>query len=138
MTDCIFCKIVAGQIPSAKILEDDSALAFMDIGPVAEGHVLLIPKAHYVTLDQMPADEAAAMLRRLPALVGAVQKAMGCPGVNVLQNNGRIANQFVPHVHFHIIPRGEGGAWHFNWPVGKYPPGRIEELTASIKAKLGA
>ena len=135
-TDCIFCKIAAAQLPSEKILEDDACLAFMDIGPIAEGHVLLIPKGHYETLDQMPADEAAAMLRHLPQLVQAVRQATACQGVNVLQNNGRAANQLVGHVHFHVIPRNAGDAFHFNWPAGKYPEGRMAQLATDIRAAL--
>lgn len=135
--DCIFCKIVAGQIPALKVLQDEEALAFLDIGPLAEGHVLLIPKRHFATLDQMPADVAGAMLRHLPALAAAVQAAVGCQGLNVLQNNGRVAHQVVDHVHFHLIPRNEADAFHFNWPAGKYPQGRAEQLAESIRAELG-
>ncbi|MCL2700668.1 MAG: HIT family protein [Phycisphaerae bacterium] len=136
MSDCIFCNIVAGRIPCAKLLEDDAALAFMDIGPLAPGHAMLIPKGHYETVDQIPADEAAAVLRHLPALVKAVRAATGATGVNVLQNNGRSANQLVPHVHFHIIPRREGDAWHFNWPAGKYGPGEMDDMARRIREGL--
>lgn len=135
-SDCIFCKIVAGQIPAIKVFEDDACLAFLDIGPLAEGHVLLIPKSHVQTLDGLSADQAGAMLRHLPALVKAVQQATGCQGVNVLQNNGRVAHQVVPHVHFHIIPRNSGDAFHFNWPAGSYPPGEAEELAKAMRGKL--
>lgn len=134
--NCIFCKIAAGEIPAAKVLDEDGAFAFMDIGPLAEGHVLLIPKEHYQTVDQMPADAAGTLLKHLPALVGAVKKATGCAGVNVLQNNGREAHQVVMHAHFHVIPRNAGDAFHFNWPAGKYPPGRVEELARAIKQAL--
>lgn len=134
--NCIFCKIAAGQIPAAKILDDPHALALLDIGPLAQGHVLLIPKAHFVTLDEMPADLAAEMLRRLPALVRAVKTALGADGVNVLQNNGKAAHQEVQHVHFHIIPRTHGDAFHFNWPAGQYPPGRMQEVAQAITAAL--
>jgi histidine triad (HIT) family protein len=134
--DCIFCKILAGQIPCEKILEDEHSLAFMDIGPLAEGHVLLIPREHYETVDQMPADAAAGLLRHLPALVRAVQAATGCGGVNVLQNNGKLAHQEVPHVHFHVIPRDAGDKFHFNWPAGKYPAGRMETLAEAIRGRL--
>jgi len=136
MDDCIFCKIAAGEIPSAKVLEDGSAFAFLDIGPLAEGHVLLIPKGHFVTLDQMPPDVAAGLLRHLPALVKAVQASTGCRGVNVLQNNGAAAHQVVQHVHFHVIPRNAGDAFHFNWPAGNYPPGRADKLAGAIRSKL--
>jgi histidine triad (HIT) family protein len=134
--NCIFCKIASGDIPCAKVFEDETAIAFMDIGPLAEGHVLLIPKDHYVTIDQMPADQAGAMLTQLPALVRAVQSVMGCEGVNVLQNNGKAAHQEVPHVHFHLIPRNSGDAFHFNWPAGSYPEGRAAELASAIGAKI--
>jgi histidine triad (HIT) family protein len=134
--ECIFCKIVAGEIPCAKVMEDQSALAFLDIGPLAEGHVLLIPKEHYEFVDQMPVDLAAAVLRHIPLLVKAVRSATGCKGVNVLQNNGRAAHQFVPHVHVHIIPRKSGDEFHFNWPAGTYPPGRAEQLVRAIQQNL--
>ena len=136
MPDCIFCKIIAGEIPATKVLETPSAVAFMDIGPLAEGHVLLIPAGHYETLDQMPAAEAADMARHLPALVKAVQTATGCEGVNVLQNNGPVAHQVVMHVHVHIIPRNSGDAFDFNWPAGSYPDGRAAELADAIRAQL--
>lgn len=135
--DCVFCNIVAGKIPSAKVLEDDACLAFLDIGPLADGHVLLIPKVHAVTIDQLSPQQAGAMLRWLPAMAKAVQSATGCEGLNILQNNGRVAHQVVPHVHFHLIPRNASDAFHFNWPAGSYPKGRLEELAAAIRGKLG-
>jgi len=138
MTDpnCIFCKIASGQIPSACVFQDETAFAFLDIGPLAEGHVLLIPREHYQTLDQMPPDVAGRLLGRLPALVKAAAEAAGAEGVNVLQNNGKAASQEVPHVHFHVIPRRAGDAFRFNWPASKYPPGRMEELAKAIREKL--
>ena len=135
-SDCIFCKIVAGDIPVCKVLEDDAAVGFMDIGPVAEGHALLIPKEHYETIGDIPEDVAAAVLRRLPQLVAAVKTVTGCQGVNVLQNNGAIAGQLVPHVHFHVIPRTPGDEFHFNWPVSKYPEGVMEELGNKIREAI--
>ena len=134
--NCIFCKIVAGAIPCLKVVEDDAALGFLDIGPLAEGHVLLIPKEHLATLDQMPADLAARVAKHLPAIGKAVMAATGAEGFNVLQNNGKVAHQEVPHVHFHIIPRRLGDAFRFNWPAGKYPAGRAEELLAKIRQGL--
>ena len=134
--DCIFCKIVAGRVPAIKVFEDEACLAFMDIGPLAEGHVLLIPSEHAETIDQLPAEKAGAMLRHVPALVAAVRAATGCEGVNVLQSNGRVASQVVMHVHFHVIPRNPGDAFDFNWPAGSYPEGRAEELAEAIRQKL--
>ena len=135
-TDCIFCRIAAGEIPVTKVHEDDYGIAFMDIGPLAEGHVLVIPKTHAETVDQLTPDQAAGLLRNLPALVRAVQAATGCQGVNVLQNNGTVAHQVVPHVHFHIIPRNPGDEFHFNWPAGNYAEGRMEQLAEEIRRSL--
>jgi histidine triad (HIT) family protein len=134
--DCIFCKIIAGDIPAARVVEDDDALAFMDIGPVAEGHVLLIPKAHVATADEMTAEQASRVLGHLPALVRAVRDVTGCEGVNILQNNGAVAHQVVMHVHFHVIPRTSGDAFDFNWPAGKYPPGKAEQLAEDLRNRL--
>lgn len=135
-SDCVFCRIVAGEIPAATVLETDEALAFLDIGPLAPGHVLLIPKAHVVTLADMNTSQATGVLRHLPALARAVQQATGCAGYNVLQNNGRVAHQAVMHVHFHIVPRSEGGTFHFNWPAGKYGEGAMAEMQQQIRAAL--
>ena len=135
-SDCIFCKIVTGEIPAEVVLQDSVATAFMDVGPLAEGHVLLVPAGHYETIDQMPADEAAAMLRHVPALVKAVQAATGCEGVNVLQNNGRAAHQVVMHVHVHIIPRNSGDAFGFTWPAGEYAAGKMSALASAIRGYL--
>ena len=134
--DCIFCKIVAGEIPATKVFEDDACVAFLDIGPLADGHVLVIPKTHAATLDEMTAEDAGAMLRNLPALSKAVRAATGCQGLNILQNNGTVAHQVVMHVHFHIIPRTGGDAFRFNWPAGEYPPGRMEQLARAIGENL--
>jgi len=134
--DCVFCKIVGGGIPAEKVIEDHACLAFMDIGPLAEGHVLLIPKEHFQTVDQMPGEIAGAMLRHVPVLVKAVQSATGCQGVNVLQNNGKVAHQVVPHVHFHVIPRNPGDAFGFNWPAGEYAEGRMQALAGEIRKHL--
>ncbi len=135
-SECIFCKIAAGEIRAVKVLEDDACVAFMDIAPLAEGHVLVTPKTHAVTLDELTADQAEAMLKHLPALTRAVRAATGCEGVNILQNNGRVAHQVVMHVHFHIIPRNSGDKFHFNWPAGKYPPARAEQLAEAIRNAL--
>lgn len=134
--DCIFCKIVAGDIPSHTVLEDDYSLAFMDIGPVARGHTLLIPKYHAEIIDELPPDIAGGVLSNLPRLVHAVRGALSCEGINVLQNNGRIAGQLVPHVHFHIIPRINGDKFSYTWPAGEYAQGEIEQIAGDIINRL--
>ncbi len=130
MTDpsCVFCKIIAGQIPFLRIFEDDAILAFLDIGPLAEGHLLIIPRQHYRRLEQMPAEAISAITRHLPTLARAVLKATGSGAYNVLQNNGLESGQAVDHVHFHIIPRKAADGLGYRWNSGKYPPGRVEEV----------
>ena len=126
--DCVFCKIVAGQIPSLKLLEDQDCLSFLDVGPLAEGHTLLIPKTHYEKLTDMPDEVVARVMAHLPRLGRAVMRVTGAEGFNLLQNNGKVSGQVVPHVHFHIIPRVAGDALGYRWPAGSYPEGRAENL----------
>ena len=134
--DCIFCKIVAGEIPSAKIYEDEQILAFLDIGPLSEGHCLVVPKDHYLRFEQLPADLASALIRQIAPVAQAVVKAVNAEGYNILNNNGRCAGQLVEHVHFHIIPRNSGDGVFTQWPAGKYSPGRMDELADMIKKFL--
>ena len=135
---CIFCRIGKGEIPSMKVFEDDATLAFLDINPLAEGHLLIIPKVHRERLEEMSPDEVAAVTRHLPRLGRAVMAATGAQAYNVLQNNGAAAQQSVGHVHFHIIPRREGDSVGYRWPAGSYPAGRGEELRKAVIAALGA
>ena len=127
MTDpsCVFCKIIAGQIPCLRIFEDDVVLAFLDIGPLAEGHLLVIPKEHYLRLEEMSPEAVAAVVRHLPLLGRAVMKATGSTAYNVLQNNGPESGQAVPHVHFHIIPRKAADGLGYRWNATKYAPGSV-------------
>ena len=124
--DCIFCKIVGGDIPSTRVIEDDDKLAFLDINPVRPGHTLLIPKTHYERITDMPAEEAGRLLSALPGLASAVANAADADGVNIFQANGACAGQVVPHVHFHIIPRHRDDGYSFNWQAGAYAEGETE------------
>lgn len=151
--DCIFCRIVAGDIPCHRLYEDEHALAFLDVGPVSRGHCLLIPKAHAVELDDLLPGPAAALGKAMPGLVAAVKTATGCDGLNVLQNNGAAAGQAVMHAHFHLIPRyktladpnleddaPESSSGHaefdFHWPAGRLGDGDAADLKAKIVAAL--
>ena len=131
-SDCVFCKIVAGQIPSLKVFEDESTLAFVDIGPLAEGHLLVIPKQHFETLHEMSPDQVANITRHLPRLAQAVVKAVSAQGYNLLQNNGKVSGQQVLHVHFHIIPRVANDGLGYRWNASKYPEGRADEVRQQI------
>jgi len=134
--DCIFCKMVAGQIPVTKIYEDKVVLAFLDIGPLSDGHTLVIPKQHFEKLHECPAEVLGPVASRLGKIAKAVAGAMDSEGYNVLCNNGRAAGQLVEHLHFHIIPRNTGDGVFDRWPAYKYQEGKIEEIAAKIRENL--
>jgi histidine triad (HIT) family protein len=113
----IFSRILAGEIPCHRVYEDEHVLAFLDVAPLAPGHLLVIPKEAKARLDELSDDAAAAIGRVLPRLCRAVVEETGAEGYNVLQNNGAAAHQAVMHVHFHIVPkladgRGLGLVWN--------------------------
>ncbi|KAI9018709.1 HIT-like domain-containing protein [Phycomyces nitens] len=99
--NCIFCKIIRKDIPSLRLLETDKSFAFMDIDPLSKGHCLIVPKYHAEFLHQVPDEYLASVM----PLTKKIALAAGLKDYNVLQNNGRLANQAVPHVHFHLIPK---------------------------------
>ncbi|EFQ57138.1 HIT family protein [Streptococcus downei] len=105
MSDCIFCKIIAGEIPSSKIYEDEKVLAFLDISQTTKGHTLVIPKEHVRNMLEMSDQTAADVFARLPKLARAIKTATGAKGLNILNNNEEVAGQTVFHAHIHIIPR---------------------------------
>jgi len=136
MSDCIFCKIIAGDIPSHKVYEDEHVFAFLDIGPLSEGHTLIIPKQHAETLDQLSDEAAAACGLACKRIGAAVASATGCAGWNILQNNGEVAGQEVMHVHFHLIPRAEGDGLGYRWHPKELDKGKASELKNAIVSKL--
>ena len=103
--NCVFCKIVAGQLPSFKLLEDEATIAFMDINPVNPGHALAVAKGHWPTVDVIPAAVLAAVARTAQKIAKASMAALKPAGVNLVQANGAAAGQSVPHLHIHIMPR---------------------------------
>ena len=105
---CIFCRIIRGEIPSYKIYEDERTLAFLDINPSAQGHTLIIPRAHVTRVEDLSEEDAEALFRTLHVLVGGIQDAMEAPSSTIGINNGPESGQEVPHVHIHIIPRTRG------------------------------
>ena len=134
--DCIFCKIAAGQIPCHKLFEQEGYLSFLDIGPLAEGHALLVPKPHYENLTVVPADAWARLIAQVPRLAAAVLEVTGAEGFNLLLNDGLVAGQVVPHVHLHVVPRRAGDSLGYRWNAGSYPAGRAEELCTRIRKAL--
>jgi len=118
--DCIFCKIVRGEIPSTKVYEDDHVLAFLDIGPVVKGHVLVIPREHYDPLTATPAPVLHELIEAMQRVADGLMRGLKADGVNIHQANGAAAGQIVPHVHFHVIPRFADDGHHWNWAARKY------------------
>ena len=135
-SNCIFCKIIAAEVPAAVVYEDDSILAFLDIGPLADGHLLVIPLEHYTRLTDVPPERCAQMASVLPFLGRAVLEVTKSEGFNVLLNQGAVAGQAVPHIHFHIIPRRKDDQLGYRWNAGKYSEGRASQLAAAYQAAL--
>ena len=137
MNNCLFCKIVAGEIPSTKVYEDDHVLAFMDIGPLVRGHTLVIPKAHHNPLADTPDDVLARVIAVVRRIARAQIEGLGADGVNIHQANGAAAGQVVPHLHFHVVPRFAGDGHHWNWSPRPYAdPSEASALADRIKAAL--
>jgi len=134
--NCIFCKIVRGEIPCFKLYEDAETLAFMDINPANEGHALAIPKAHHPNLFAVPADLAGAALATAQRIAAAVQAALAPDGINLLQANGPGAGQSVDHFHIHIMPRRLGDDLKINWGIKAGDMTAIEATAARIREKL--
>lgn len=134
--DCVFCKMVREEIPVARIYEDEVVLAFLDIGPVSDGHTLVIPKQHCPSLEDCPDDLVARVCTRLGKIAEAVVAGIQCEGYNVLCNSGRAAGQLVDHLHFHIIPRNSGDGVFDRWPSYKYEQGEIEKIADKIREHL--
>lgn len=125
MTDCVFCKIRDGQIPSMKVFEDDRTLAFMDINPLGPGHCLVIPKAHAATLFEADVEDLHATIATAQQVARAIREALAPDGLNMLQANGAAAFQSVPHFHLHLIPRWNNDGKGFDW---KLVPGNREQI----------
>ncbi len=136
MDSCVFCKVVAGEIPVTRVYEDEAVLAFLDIGPLSDGHTLVVPKRHCTRIHTCEPDVLADVGARLGRIAQAIATAMEADGYNVLSNNGSAAGQVVDHVHFHIIPRRTGDKVFTEWPSHKVEQGQIEEIAARIRRNL--
>ena len=136
MSDCVFCRIVAGQIPSTKVHEDEHTLAFMDLGQVNPGHVLVAVKKHVANLFELDDTQAAAVARSSTRVARAIRDAFKPEGLSVYQANGKAAGQTVFHYHVHLLPRHEADGMELTWPVKNPPRDRLEEYAAQIRGKL--
>ncbi|PAE20732.1 HIT family protein [Bacillus sp. 7504-2] len=139
MNDCIFCKIVAGEIPAAKVFENEHVIAFLDISQVTKGHTLVIPKIHKENLYELTPEIAAHLFEIVPNIANAIKGAYEPIGLNLLNNNGEKAGQSVFHYHLHLIPRyGEGDGFGAVWKShqSEYKPEDYQQIASEIKANL--
>jgi len=128
---CLFCKIVAGELSSTIVAEDDRTISFMDINPATRGHALVIPRAHSVDLLSVPEEDLSAVAAAAARLAGRAKKALGADGVNLLNSCGAAAWQTVFHFHIHVIPRYDDDPLRLPWIPG---PGDAEEIQAAAAA----
>ncbi|KAJ2889498.1 Adenosine 5'-monophosphoramidase [Coemansia aciculifera] len=130
VADCLFCKIIRGEIPSVKLLETATTFAFLDIGPLSEGHALVVPKFHAEKMHQLPDEFLADSM----PVAKKIATALGVDNYNILQNNGRLAHQEVPHVHFHVIPKPSADkGLIIEWPAQKADVEHLKEIAKDMK-----
>jgi len=136
-SDCIFCRIVDGEIPAVRVYEDGEHLAFLDTNPRSEGHVLAIPKEHITTLDELGDEQIANLFIVVKRIAKALKQKMGAKGYNIVSNNGEIAGQVVPHIHIHIVPRYEdkssSAGFESAFPVDAKAKTRLEDVGEILK-----
>lgn len=136
MTDCVFCKIVAKAIPATLVHEDEHTLAFMDIGQVNPGHVLVAVKQHAENIYALDEAQAAGVFRAAARVSRAIRDAFAPQGLSVYQANGKAAGQTVFHFHVHLVPRHENDGMALTWPVKNPPREKLVEYAERIKASL--
>jgi histidine triad (HIT) family protein len=136
-TNCVFCKIVAKQIPASVVYEDPDTLAFMDLGQVNPGHVLVALKAHAENVFALEETQAAAVFRSAARVARAIRDAFLPAGLSVYQANGKPAGQTVFHFHIHLVPRHDGDGMALSWPVKNPPREALEACAAKIRGALG-
>ena len=136
MTDCVFCKIIAKQIPATVVHEDEATLAFMDIGQVNPGHVLVACKAHVENVYGLEDAQAAAVFRTAARVARAIRAAFNPPGLSIYQANGKPAGQTVFHFHLHLLPRHDADGMQLVWPVKNPPREKLVAYAAQIRAQL--
>jgi histidine triad (HIT) family protein len=136
VAECVFCRIVTGEVPAHMVLEDPDTVAFLDARPVFKGHVLVVPRQHYVTLADLPAPDVGPLFERVRLLSAALPAALGAQGTFVALNN--VVSQSVPHLHVHVVPRTKGdGLRGFFWPRQRYAgDGEAAEYARRIAAAL--
>jgi len=129
---CIFCKIIAGELPCYKVYEDEFTLAFLDINPVNPGHTLVVPKKHTATIEETDEETLCRVIKTVKKIGLSLKKNFAVPGYNVQVNNDPAAGQLIPHLHFHLLPRTGSDGLKL-WPQRKYQPGEAEAALEKLK-----
>ncbi len=130
---CIFCKIINKDIPCHLVYEDEKTLVFLDIKPVNPGHMLVIPKTHYLNIEAVSPEDFCALALTIKKMGALIKEKLGVAGYNVSENNDPVSGQIVPHLHFHIIPRHAGDG-HVQWPQSEYEEGEAEEMAKKLRS----
>ncbi len=136
MADCVFCDIIEGAIPAARLIETDKVISFLDIHPVNPGHALVVPKRHVASLLELQQDELHVAIFVAKRVAAAVSEATGSPAFNILQNDGEAAGQEIEHVHLHVIPRQPDDGFSLGWRQGEYGEGELERLQREVRRLL--
>ena len=134
--ECIFCRLIAGEIPAAKVYEDELTLAFMDIGQVNPGHVLVAVKRHAATLLDLTPEEAGAAMQTAQRIAQALKASFDPPGITLLQANGKEGDQTVFHFHLHVVPRHGNDGIALSWPRKNPPREVLEEYAGRLRENL--
>ena len=135
MSECIFCQIANGEIPSAALFEDENFRVILDLGPASKGHALILPKAHYADIYEIPGELAAEAMVLAKKMAERMTEVLKCDGFNIVQNNGEIAGQTVFHFHMHLIPRYEGDNVALGWKPGSLTEEDRESILAAFQKK---
>lgn len=136
-TNCIFCKIIEGDIPSKTFYEDDDFKVIFDISPASKGHVIILPKYHAANIFELPEEITAKAFVMAKKIATVLKKVLNCDGVNILQNNGEAAGQTVFHLHIHVIPRFNNDNMGLTWKQGKADADELDKIIAEAKQYLG-
>ncbi len=136
MMDCIFCQIVAGKIPCHKLYEDEQVISFLDIFPAGHGHSLIVPKTHYANLQEAPAEVLGQVMLVSRKMSAALTSALKTEAFNLFLNDGEVAGQKIPHLHFHILPRYPQDGVRLQHPPYTYKEGEIEQIRDKVTAAL--
>ena len=136
MSDCIFCRILAGEIPSFRIYEDEATFAFMDINPVSQGHLLVIPKKHFANLWDSDPEALGHVMATAKRVAIVLRDALGVDSMNLLQANGRWAVQTVEHFHLHLIPRYQNDNLGLDWALTEGNMKEIKQVANLLEDKL--